>query len=146
MKLAAILLVLLTTAALTPVAGAAGPPSQRDATLQACFARADVASEANGFKNFVIAPGTPADVRLSLRTMGMDLSKIRGALPGLSPALRRQVTVATLQFAGLVGRLAPNLLAAPATKALPRRFQRFTAAAGLVPVAYQRTLGMVACP
>jgi hypothetical protein len=145
MKLAAVLVVLLMTAALAPVAGAAAAPSQKNATLQACFARADVANEADGFKNFVIAPGTPADVRLSLMTIGMDLSKIRDTLRGLSPALRRQVTGATLRFAGLVGRLAPSLLAAPATKAPPRQFRRFTVAAGLLPVAYQRTLGQVAC-
>jgi hypothetical protein len=146
MKLAAILLVLLTTAVLTPAADAAKAPSQKDATLQACFARSDISDEVSSIQSLVIAPGTPADARTSLTTIGMDLLKIRDALPGLSPAFRRQVTIATLQFATLVGRLAPTLLAAPAGKAPPTQARRFGAAQGLLPVVYQRTFGQVACP
>lgn len=143
MKLAATLLVLAALAALAPAAMAATP--QAAAMQRVCFARSDISNEIGQLRADVVAPGTPADVRLSLKTIVGDLSTIRSALPGASPAFRRQAAVATLAFSSGFARLVPAILAAPGGPAPPARVALFTAATTQLQAGYAKTLGLITC-
>jgi hypothetical protein len=136
--------VLVAIAVVLPATAQAATKAQ-EASQQVCFAAADINNWATGLPNDTIAPGTPADAKLTLQQIRIDLAKIAAAQAALPPANRALVLAATRAFTIGIVRLAPALLGAPTGPAPALQRTRFTTAAALAPVLYKRTLGLIPC-
>jgi hypothetical protein len=138
--------VLLVAATSGVLVGCGGVTQTRQeaATNTVCNARAAIGSVAANVSGYVVAPGTPDDVRMSARAIGEDLVRIGVAQRDLPPTSAMQVGTAAEAFRRQFRPLLPAL-AIRSTDLSPPRYKLFTAAQQRATPVYQRTLGTLPC-